>query len=290
MNLINRIKFFLQKRLTPFSVLRWDIRSIIKGNRKSRYTIVCPVNLRGKQHIHIYPMLQCNLDCYFCQNKFYTDKLPYFRLTSSECWAIWINNMYNFHHIDIQGGEPLLFPGIVNLLNSLKYHNIVVFTNLPKLGLKSLKFIKTKTNNITLNVSYHPLAEKRDIAEFAEDYLQIPKRLKPSLHVIDIPEISYKNIRAAFAAKGIYIEGLSAIIPTKHNKIKNSFKTVLCKSNMDCIAPDLTVYPCTGLMLRKIGGVHISKYKFNNDFIRCNYYGLCGPCTSMKEIRNVESR
>jgi len=288
-NLIFRIKFFFQKRLTPISVLRWDIRSIIKGNRKERWAgYEIGIDLSGKQHIHIYPTVGCNLHCYFCQNMFYVEKLPKYTYRDVKDWIHWLNRLYNFHHIDIQGGEPLLWPDIIELLNGLHHHNIVVFTNLPKTRIHELDKIQTKTNNITLNVSYHPLEEKRDVAEFADDFKRIPKNLKPSLHVIDVPEISYKNVRAAFAKRGIFIEGLSAIVPTEYNKIKEPFKTVVCRSDMDCIAPDMMVYHCTGLMLRKIGGVPIEMYNFNNEHLRCDYYGLCGPCTSMKDIKRID--
>ena len=293
MSILKRIKFFFQKRLPTFATILWDIKSVIKGNRKRRWAGYhnggsIGIDLGGKQHVHIYPTLVCNLHCYFCQNSFYVDKLPKFNHLSWHYFADWLNRMYNFHHIDVQGGEPLLWPGIIDLLNNLHHHNIVIFTNLPKVRIHTLEQISTKTNNITLNVSYHPLEEKRDIAEFVDDFKKIPKRLLPSVHVIEIPEISYKNIRAAFASRGVFIEGLSAIVPTEHNKIKEPFKTVMCKSDMDCIAPDMKVYRCTGLMLRGIGGIPIEMYKFSNDHIKCDYYGLCGPCTAMKDVKNVE--
>ena len=279
-----RIKFFFNKRVT-LTTLKWDIKALIKGYRKKKYAIPygSPIDMQGKQHIHIYPNIQCNLDCYFCQNKFYVNKLPNFKKVSFVDWAEWLNRMYNFHHIDINGGEPLYYPQMVDLLNKLDNHNIVLYTNLPKDRVDILGRIR-KGNNITLNVSYHPLEEKRDIAEFVADYKKIPKHLNPSLHVINVPEISYKNIRAAFVMRGVFIEGLDAIVPTKYNKIKNNFKTVMCKSDMDCIAPDLTVYPCTGLMLRKINPVHISEYEFSNKHKPCDYYGLCGVCTSQRDI------
>ena len=66
-----RIKFFFQKRVTPISVLRWDLKSMWKGYRKEKYAEQYgkPIDLQGKQHIHIYPIVNCNLDCHFCQNK-----------------------------------------------------------------------------------------------------------------------------------------------------------------------------------------------------------------------------
>ena len=76
MTLSFRIKFFFQKRITPISVLKWDIKSIIKGYRKHKYAEKYvayspdrdePIDLQGKQHVHIYPIIACNLNCHFCQ-------------------------------------------------------------------------------------------------------------------------------------------------------------------------------------------------------------------------------
>jgi len=296
--IISKVKFFIQKRFMPIAKIKWEIKSTRWGYRKKKYATqylasgwrkaYYPIDLQGKQHIHIYPKIECNYDCYFCQNKFYVDKLPKYEFCLGEKWASWLNRMYNFHHIDWNGGEPMLYADFVILLNSLYRHNIVIFTNLPHTRLHILNQVNTKRNNIMLCVSYHPLEEKRDISQFVADFKQIPKGFNATCHVINIPEISYKNIRAAFVKRGVFIEGLDAIVPTKHNKIQEPFKTVMCNSDMDCIAPDLSVYPCTGLMLRKINGVRIAEYEFSNDHKQCDYYGLCGPCTSGKDIKCID--
>ncbi len=61
-----------------------------------------------------------------------------------------------------------------------------------------LKEINTKRNNITLPVSYHPLNERRSLKEFVEDFKQIPKGLHPTMHIIDVPEVSVKDMQSAF--------------------------------------------------------------------------------------------
>jgi len=288
--IISKLKFFIQKRFMPIAKIRWEIFSIIKGMRKKKWIVGDEsIDLGGKQHIHIYPIIQCQYDCYFCQNKFYVDKLPtHTKKIRGYRWGNELNKMYNFHHIDMNGGEPLNYPDFVEMMNTLHHHNIVVFTNLPHNKIHILKYIRHRNNNIMLCVSYHPLEEKRDISLFVQDFKQIPSWMNPTCHVIDIPEISYKNIRAAFVKRGVFIEGLDAIVPTEHNKIAESFSSVMCKSDMDCIAPDFKVYSCTGKMLRKINGVDISKYQFSNDHKRCDYYGLCGPCTSGRDIQCID--
>ena len=158
-----------------------------------------------------------------------------------------------------------------------------MFTNNPKQQVHKWNFIQKHNNNFLILVSYHPLDEKRDIREFIEDFNKIPKWMNPIPHVIHVPEVSYKNIRAAFAARGVYIREGDPIVPTKYNAISEYYKTVVCDSDMACIAPDLKIYQCTGLMLRQIGGV--DDYDFKNKYKECKYYGLCGLCTTQRDIK-----
>ena len=77
-------------------------------------------------------------------------------------------------------------------------------------------------------------------------------------------------------------------MPTKYNEIKDStFSKRFCDSGMEAIAPDLTVYQCTGKMLRKYDGVGADDYDFKNSVKECNYYGLCGPCLTQKDVVNI---
>jgi len=298
---ISRAKFFFQKRVSPINKVKFDLKSMRYGYRKLKHAEATttllkdgnglkklePIDMHKKQHIHVYLNIQCGMDCYFCQNAFYVDKLPRYDKKTAVEWAGWLNKMYNFHHIDFNGGEALLHNDFVPLMNMLNHHNITVFTNMPKSKIEGLKEIKKKGNNITLSVSYHPLEEKRDINEFVDDFNRIPKWLNPTVHLINIPEVSYKNIRAAFVMRGVFIEALDAIIPTEFNRTDGPYKTVMCRSDMDCISPEMNAYRCTGLMLKKIGNTPIERYEFNNDHKKCNYYGLCGPCTSQRDILPV---
>jgi len=289
MSISKKARFFISKRISPYPKIKWELNAEIKGSRKLRHALKYgkPINLWGKSHLHIYPVLECNLQCYFCQNRFYVDKEPKIKFKPAKQWLKYLNRMYNVHHLDINGGEPMLYPEIVELLNGLRNWNIVIFTNMPRNRIHTFQEIYPNNNNIMFCVSYHVLEEEkrgRDIAEFVKDFKTIPKRLNPTAHIIDIPEISYKNIRTAFAKRGIFIQASDAITPTEHNKITDNFRVVKCKSDMDTIAPDLKVYPCLAFMLRQINGKYISDYKFTNEHIFCGFYGLCGPCSTQKDI------
>ena len=132
-----KIKFFISKRFTPIAKIKWELKSLWKGyrtygdaNKYRQYGD--PINLHTKQHIHIYPVIQCPLSCFFCQNNFYVDKLPKLKITDGLTWVKYINRFYNVHHLDVNGGEPMLHPDIVTILNNLTNFNIVIFTNMPR--------------------------------------------------------------------------------------------------------------------------------------------------------------
>lgn len=289
MNLLNRFKFFIAKRIQPIQKIRWDIISIWKGYRKLKTAKKHgePIDMNHKQHIHIYPTRSflCNLDCYFCQNKFYTKEYPIVPEYPAVDWLNLMNRMYNIHHVDIQGGEPMLYLEIVQLLNGLDNWNVVMFTNNPKSQVHKWNFIEKNNNNFLILVSYHPLEEKRDIREFIEDFKKIPKKLNPIPHMIHVPEVSYHDVRAAFAKRGIYLREGDPVLPTKYNEIGNDFKTVMCDSDMECIAPDLKIYNCTGQMFRLIDGLDSKDFDFKTKYKECKYYGLCGPCTMQRDVK-----
>ena len=98
-DLISRAKFFFQKRITPINQLKFDLKSMRYGYRQLKHADDPAIDMHKKQHIHTYLNIQCGMDCYFCQNAFYVDKLPKYDKKSAEEWASWLNRMYNFHHI-----------------------------------------------------------------------------------------------------------------------------------------------------------------------------------------------
>ena len=270
-----KVKFFISKRLIDVNKARWELVATFKPMRKGE------IKHHHHDHIHIYPTpsIFCNYNCYFCQNSFYVKDLPEYKWRSAYEWTQFLNKV-SVHHIDINGGEPMLYSQIVKLMNGLDNHNVVMFTNNPLPHL--WEEMKKGNNNIMICVSYHPLEEKRSIKQFADDFKMIPSYLKPTMHMINIPEISLKNIRGQFAYQGVFITGLDAIIPTKHNQIEEKFSTVMCDSGMVAIAPNMTVFDCPALMLRKIGGKSIDDYDWEAVMKKCDYYGLCGPICSSK--------
>ena len=250
-----------------------------------------PIDLHGKEHIHPYLTTLCQFNCHYCQNLFYVKKHLNIKERAPEVWAGLLNRMHNFDHIDIQGGEPTNYwhgEGLFRLLNKLYDHNIVVFTNNPHHNVEKWKWItKNNKNNFLIYVTYHHIEEERtgrSIHQFIRDFQSIPQWLHPVCSTVVAPEVSYKNIRAYFAAKGVYLVGSECIVPTERNKVIDRNKTVMCRNSMVCISPDLKVYMCPGLMFNDIGGVSADEYDWRNIQKQCDHFGLCGPITTGKDF------
>ena len=121
-----RLKFFFEKRIQPKEKIRWDIKATLWGYRKKKYADKYgkPIDLQGKQHIHLYHTMVCGKDCYFCQNKFYVNSFPKYNYATPKEWASWVNRFYNYNHIDLNGGDIMFYDRFWDFFNLLDHHNI----------------------------------------------------------------------------------------------------------------------------------------------------------------------
>lgn len=251
-----------------------------------------PINAKG-DHLHIYLTLRCNFQCYFCINRQYCEK-PHDGWSEADGtrWLMYLNRLYNIHQLYIQGGEPLLHRDIVRIINGLNGFNLCIYTNLPHARMDKIKQIRAGSNNVIMLISYHPLQDSRSVNQFVDDFKQIPRGIKKHVHLIETPEVSYKLYARAFRRYGVFLERQDVSMLTEHNPIaKDRFRSVWCNSNMEVVSPDMRVYRCLGLMLRHIDDYtrHLADYDFENaGFESCDYYGLCGQCSTAKEIRSIE--
>lgn len=274
------------RRIHPWHYLKYNWIAKFRGPRRKRLAKKYgePINAIG-EHLHIYLTLRCNHDCYFCVNKQYNSKIR-FSEKSGKDWLDYLNRLYNLEQIFIQGGEPFLHPDAIKILNGLDGFNVIVFTNLPHAFIEEIEQIKPKNNNIIFKISYHPLSDKRSIAQFVGDMNRIPVDIKRIPHLIDIPEVSYALFARGFRKYGIFLQREDVSLETENNKITDKYETVICNSHMEVVSPDMVVYRCLGLMMRQIekGSFPLDKYNFCGGFQECEYYGLCGTCSTAKEV------
>lgn len=282
----------ISRRIHPVAKIMFNLHGKLMPRRPKwlAYFDGPPINAKG-DHLHIYLTLRCNFKCYFCINRQYTTKPHHggFEVDGNR-WLAYLNRLYNIHQIYLQGGEPFLHKDIVQIINGLAGFNICIYTNLPHSEMDKIKQIKPGLNNIILLISYHPLEDKRAVNQFVDDFNQIPRGIKKHVHMIEIPEVSYKLYARAFRRLGVHLERQDVSLPTEHNPIKKDhFKTVLCKSNMEVIGPDMRLYRCLGLMLTQPDNyLNLYDYDFETaGFEPCDFYGLCGQCSTAKEIKET---
>ena len=120
------------KRVYPIPLAKYEIKKGLKGYRKksTAQKYGKPLDCRGADHYHIYMTLRCRLKCEFCINRLLTnDQLPDYTERDWTEWAGFLNRLYNIRELYFNGGEHFIFPGFVDLINSLDGYNIIIFSN-----------------------------------------------------------------------------------------------------------------------------------------------------------------
>jgi KxxxW cyclic peptide radical SAM maturase len=130
--------------------------------RKIKSEINKVKNLKNLQYplsLSLYPTFRCNQNCKFCflegDNKL--EKVPKY-------WEKFIDllDSYKLVNVDILGGEPLLYPGIFNILDSLdkKDINYVLITNGQLITEEVAKKL-SRYKNLLVQISLHSLNQKK---------------------------------------------------------------------------------------------------------------------------------
>jgi MoaA/NifB/PqqE/SkfB family radical SAM enzyme len=248
-------------------------------------------NIKGYDgFVRIYPTLKCNLRCTYCANECHKnngeDKKGEYEEVDFRIWADALKKIG--HPIIITGGEPTLYPQLIELLNALSSSKLMVklYTNLVWSREFTNKFItKMKNENVTLFVSYHSLVSPQ---KFAETILLLKNNNKfmGTIHTI-LQEENADRVNTAiklFENSGISVytdenldyEYYEAVSQTNRRKVK-------CSKKIFIIAPDGNRYQCVSKMLRKkepLENIFNEKCKELNPQITsiCYDYGACANC------------
>lgn len=103
---------------------------------------------------------QCNLNCKFCYNK---SSFKNSGFMSIENFRTALNNLliYNIKEVAISGGEPLLHPQILSILELIKQYNLqaIIITNGMYVNEKIIEFL---INGIGIQVSLDGATEETD--------------------------------------------------------------------------------------------------------------------------------
>jgi len=137
--------------------------------------------------IVLYPSFLCNYKCPYCINnkqkiwKKYTRKMEH-------GWKDWIEifNKLPRAKIYIVGGEPLLYPDLVQLINNMpRKHMVSISTNL---SLPLDKFLNNLKRDIIISASFHP--DTADTELFKKQVLKLKKHgFSTNVYVVAHPSI-----------------------------------------------------------------------------------------------------
>jgi organic radical activating enzyme len=241
-------------------------------------------------YIRIYPTLRCNLKCEYCTNECHKsngeDKMSEYRHVAFGEWA---NALKRINRpVVVTGGEPSIYPGIIELLNELsnKKINIKFYTNLFWSTEFLNKWVNEMNNqNLELFVSYHPQVPSQ---KFLERLFFLKERGKFSgiVHTV----LTKENADAVESAKNLFTSrGIMLMIDDNYDYkypeacMQKARQRVFCKKKNILIAPDGNRYQCVSKMIRmkepleNIFNENCTKLDPQIDSI-CNDYGYCANC------------
>lgn len=258
------------------------------------------------KYIAVFLTMKCNLNCSFCLNNL-DGKLDRnkFKEISGEKWVEALNKIESRPEVPItfSGGEPMLHPDFVYIINNLKPSlNIDILTNfyykkaVDKFITKvNPKRIQRNSPYPSIRISYHP--EQMN----AEKLIKNVKRAQENGFSIGIFSVLYPNsnqleaiVKMQFMCRkegidfrikdftGVYKGELYGNYSKYPSAVfSKEIKSCLCKTSEFLIGPDGNVYKCHRDLYKEefsIGNITDKNFKIKSKFRECNRYGECHPC------------
>jgi len=254
-------------------------------------------------YIAVFLTLGCQLNCSFCINNYETKATLNLRgkMIDGSQWIAGLNRIISRTGLPVtlQGGEPLIHPGFVEIVNGIKPDlEIDVLTNLYDIRFVK-KFLKTNPERIkrdapyaSIRVSYHPEEMEADL--LMENVLD----LQSKGYSVGVWSVAYpaqmeriEEVKKLFLGAGIDFRLKEFLGEYKrrmygHYRYKGACdkkfrKYVLCKTTELIIGPDGSVYRCTSDLYEgreSIGSILNPDFHIEDEFRQCDYYGHCNPC------------
>lgn len=239
-------------------------------------------------HLRIYPTLRCNLRCPYCVNEQVGPVDKQYPPMPPKDWAAAINR--EGRHVVLTGGEPFLYPGLVELVNGIHRHLIVrVYTNLCLDLADSLSALERE---VLFFVSWHP-REGRDREADRERFLanwrviRDSPRLAAVVHAVRAAETGHllDGDLEWFAARGMDI----AVDDDQRGfagACRPDTAMALCRRRIHLIAPDGTRYQCVSRLMRRCEPQeNMLRGPLDVDALLslCPDWGNCAPCDGLGE-------
>lgn len=247
-------------------------------------------------YIEAYLTLRCNLCCPYCINK-HTGVVRKRDELGAQEWLAGLNRIESKLPITLGGGEPTIHPGFYTIVNGLK-PKIDLLTN--GFAFSPDEFISNVPIGVFYNpgcdhyksirVSYHPAMDQDDL--LGRVCVLQNHGYSVGIFGLNHPENLQKNVMMTEKCRktGVYFfirDFLGYYGDTLYGHYKYRFalngnkKSVKCRSEDFLIGPDGSVYRCHRDLYaneKAIGNILNVCYSVSNEFMDCDYCGLCNPC------------
>lgn len=238
--------------------------------------------------------LSCNFSCTYCITRFSPDFDFSYSHLSADCWTNFFNSIDGISDIVFNGGEPTLYPGFPEIINSLRpLRLIAIGTNYSDLATTALLKISPR-DELILDGSFHPRSISHH--DISRNLLRLQDAgFKVRVHALNYPgfktppstwirDFKFHGIEAFLQQYEGFWGGTLRPKPSKVPACSlEGTSTVKCsRSIYTPIGPDGTVYFCHYLMyshraLPFIGHIFDHQISFPTS-ITCPHYGWCSPC------------
>lgn len=242
----------------------------------------------------------CNYNCPYCRQKFNLTTpqnpihekrdIPMYPISSGKEWVRAINEIEepipSFH---IQGGEPSLHPDFFEILNGVKFR-LTMDTNLT---FDAERFVREVKGSVSIYTTFHPT--QAEVELFATNFhtlksagFKVYPSIIPDPYNPELVEGSFRALvnRGLPMSKSGYIGWVNGKLspPYRDDPYRNKDKTsVLCLCKEVLFAPDGTVYNCPAKLDRRCentyGNIFKGEVDMPTDYILCQEYGFCNPCS-----------
>ena len=240
----------------------------------------------GDNWIRVYLTLRCNQQCTFCVHRQNLKEFAghAYQELSPRAWVRIFKRVKL--SIILTGGEPFLYPGLIELVQRSPERQIRIYTNLT---LDVSEFAQQVKRKVSLLISYHPLVQSFDRFRQQFELLQVRPNFHGVVHVVDVPE----HQAAIVQARKLFANGIEnwkfTIVEDQRRQnpemsSKKVCKRVRCRRVSALVAPDGVRYPCASLLLRRKQPQEDLKKQFLRRgalIVECNDYGHCCPCDAV---------
>jgi organic radical activating enzyme len=232
--------------------------------------------------IFIYPTWQCNLKCHYCQNLYGTGDFnpPDVVSLTPETWAESVNNIGR--NVVISGGEPFVYPRLVELVNSIDQAlRVTICTNLS--APHTIERIRRFSRPVHLMVSYHPCSGAPTKMLQTIRQLSAEGRFEGTVHAVGTKAAKgfLRRTQRSFLADGVPL-AISANEQELDFKGSRADRTVrvFCYKKAINIGPDGRRYNCITKAIRREDPIcDMTDPRVTAKFRHhvCNDFGFCCP-------------